>query len=558
MNSLIETFKKKQINISPMIWEHQDLANAWEIQTIIENPDVFDDFYHKYLIGDIDTIDEYYLYLLTRKFQSFSEIIPMIIKDDHKDMINALVNAADKALQEVSTKKKNLILFINNNIDKVFNAEIEKYDIRFVTLDLIAKYNTGIKKETFAYLCEHYRYLIIDRFDSFESVFEKSPELFDLLFPIGVFDEIKQYRFEKTLDIWSSILRREKSKLKGTIERNIPEFYKNIVVLAQSACVDNIIQTERFIRLFYHFLQEICSPLANEFAQYAKSAEDILSKSVLKHGQSFQFTIPLDKITKEWKSIEPWEMRLFWITHFSKEEAGQTTLQSRLDEKPENEKTLIDLASSNIPSDDYYTLSHQQKLSIAASCGTGTILGILRNQETLHDYCSLVCSANSFISQFFPNEKQALSCDMEMLVSGVQLVVNNQEADSNTLSLLCYGTSMFICAYMEKLLRLFYLYLVKTKKYVQTNKATLGELLTVNNCEITAVFGEHHIKTLSFFQMQTQEKRIGRNIRNRLAHWDNMTPDLLNVSFVAQMLWIFTDILNTIFWYFLKESPEGA
>lgn len=138
----------------------------------------------------------------------------------------------------------------------------------------------------------------------------------------------------------------------------------------------------------------------------------------------------------------------------------------------------------------------------------------------------------------------------------VRLVIGNHDADEKTMHSLCYGAAMFICALSEKLLRLFYMSLIKDSLYVPINKATLGDLLSESNDDILNVFGFHHIKGLSFFLMQTPQKNVGYNIRNNLAHWSNISTDLLSPTFVAQLLWLFTDILNTVFWYFLKDSLE--
>ncbi len=80
------------------------------------------------------------------------------------------------------------------------------------------------------------------------------------------------------------------------------------------------------------------------------------------------------------------------------------------------------------------------------------------------------------------------------------------------------------------------------------------DLLSENNPHMVDVFGKTHIKNLSFFLQQTASTNVGQNIRNRLAHWANISPSLINISFVAKTLWLFTDILNTIFWYFLKDN----
>ena len=49
---------------------------------------------------------------------------------------------------------------------------------------------------------------------------------------------------------------------------------------------------------------------------------------------------------------------------------------------------------------------------------------------------------------------------------------------------LCYGTAMFICALTEKLLRTFYIHLIKDRVYIPLTSAILGTLLSPDNQEM--------------------------------------------------------------------------
>lgn len=45
---LIDEIKKRDILISLCVFDPADLATGWEVESIIENPDIFEDFYVKY------------------------------------------------------------------------------------------------------------------------------------------------------------------------------------------------------------------------------------------------------------------------------------------------------------------------------------------------------------------------------------------------------------------------------------------------------------------------------------------------------------------------------
>lgn len=554
MDSLQDLFQSKNIILSLRNYGPQDLWTGWEVKSIVENPDVFNDLYSRFPLTGISSLDDYYLYLLSRKLVGMREVIPALLQDSHKDIISKLSDDAEKALSVVGNG--DVVKFINRNFQDIFEKEKTSSDVRFVTLDLVAKYSTGISRDTFAFLCSDYGFLLIDRFDQFEKTFEQNPDLFESIYPTGSLDEINSFRVEKTLDIWCHILSKGKSSLKEPVEKRVAVLAEDIKTLSETATIDNIMQVEGTIREFYSFLQQIQSPLANEFAEYAKAAAGLLSKNILERGQSFRYEIPVEEIINRWKKTEDWEVRLLSITHDLKSEEDTLTFVSRLSMEPETKHSLLDFVSTNVPTDDFFTMSHQQTLSIMASVGTGTMIGILRNQDTLMDYLNLVASAVQLISEQLNVEGEQLLQDVGMFSALVQLVANNLEISNDATRGMCYGASMYTCAFSEKLLRVLYFHLAKDERYIPINKATIGELLVVSNTHIVDIFGENHVKNLSFFLQRTAPSNVGQNIRNTLAHWVNVSTEAMTPFFVAKMLWIYTDILNTVFWYCLKNVIE--
>lgn len=115
---------------------------------------------------------------------------------------------------------------------------------------------------------------------------------------------------------------------------------------------------------------------------------------------------------------------------------------------------------------------------------------------------------------------------------------------------------MFICAMTEKLLRSFYIYLLKDKMYVPLTSATLGTLLSYNNGEMSDIFGKDHLKNLAYFLNVVGDKKIGYDIRNSLAHWVNMDKTNLNSMLVAELFYLYTDVVNTLFLYLNTHNQD--
>ncbi|MBR4744125.1 MAG: hypothetical protein IK082_08050 [Oscillospiraceae bacterium] len=554
MDSLKKTLDRRRIMISLRPFGPQDLGTGWEARSIIENPDIFEDLYSHFPLSGIYNLDDFFLYLLSLKLIRMREVIPLLLHEEHKVVISRLSENAKQAISGISNG--DVIRFINESIQDIFSEDTTSYDIRSVTLDLIAMYLLGINKETLGFLCNNYGYLLIDRFEQFEKVFEQHPDLFESIFHTGHLDEVDSFRLEKVLDIWCHILNKGRSSLKETVASYVNVLAEDVEKLIETASIDNIMQVERTTRIFHRFLQRIKSPLANKFAGFAKKASDLLSEYILERGQSFKYEIPVEEMINRWKKTEDWVVRLMSITHGLKPDGDTLTYISRLSKEPEAKRSLIDIVSTNIPTDDYFKMSHQQMLSVIDSIETGTMVGIIRNQETLLDYLNLVATATTWISEQLNAEGEQLLSDIEMFSALVQLVANNLEIKDNVMRGICYGAAMYSCALAEKLLRILYMHLAKDERYIPVNNATIGDLLVVRNTHIVDVFGENHIRNLSFFLQRTVPTNVGQNIRNTLAHWADITPEVMTPFFVAKTLWLFTDILNTVFWYCLKDVTE--
>ena len=556
MESIRDVLKQNSISLSLPIYGMDDLATGWEVKSVIENHVFFLEYYDCKSLDRLITIEDYYDYLIALKLISFTEVVPLLLHEEHKPIISEIIGCVKQSIAKID--KSEVIRYINTNASKIFSKESfeDYYDVFDVTLNIIAKYNSGIKKEVFEILCKECKYYLVVRFDQFERIFELFPDLFEMLYPINGLEYINFANLERTLDIWYHILNKNKSNLKESVNKQIELLFNDLKYLADSLTVENVLINEGPIREFYLFLQQIQSPMANEFVKYAKAAEELLSKNILERGQSFQYEIPIEEIISKWKQTEKWEFRLLSLTHDLKATEDYFTFLSRLSCKPEPHHPLIDIVSTNVPTDDYFTISHQQRLSISASIGTGTMLGILRSQDTLIDYLSFLASAISLVIKQLNAEGEHLQQDISMLSAMLQLVVNNPNISNDAKYGMCYSASMYMCALSEKILRILYLHLAKNEKYIPINKATMGELLVTSNTYMVDVFGEDHIKNLSFFLQKTTQMNVGQNIRNSLAHWANISTESMKPDFLAKMLWIFTDIINTVFWYCLSDVVE--
>lgn len=555
MESLRELLDKNIITFSLQNFGPNDLASHWEVREILDHPDIFDNLFDNNPLNDITSIDDYFFYFFSVKISAWDEALIQDYKEGFADKLRTLKNKAAKIVSSIDYRQ--IIKYINCHYSEVFSEKFDKSDIYDVTFEFITQHKNGIDIKVYSFLCSNFPFLMVNGFGELESIFDKNPELFEVLFPSGDYETIQSLGIDETLDIWSHIYNKGKSTLKNKIDQKIPALYKDIKHLAETSTNDNILIVNRTIHIFYSFLKEIKSLKTYEFAEIVKTSDVLLSKHLDEHGSHFRFEIPVKELSQKWENIDNWILRLGSISHSFRNNNGKVEAISKLDFGPEGKKPIIDFFSSNHPSDDFFTNTHQQKLNIMAQFGIGTMLGIIQKDETRKDFFLLIKSAIKQISTEFEFDGDELMEDFEMLESMINHLYQNIDSSLTTIHSLCYGPSMFLCALSEKLLRVCYFHLIRNKLYVPVNKVTLGKLLDKNNTELSNLFGENHIMNLAYFFDDIKPKNIGCAYRNSLAHWASISASLLIPEFVMELLWLFTDILNTIFWSTIKcEDSE--
>ena len=540
MNTIKEYLNQYNISIS---LGHSTISffAAWEIKSIIENPIGIEELYKSHPLKAINTIDDFYLYFLTCKIVTFSDAIPSLVQEDHKELITKVVALAREQLKNIN--RGLVIKFINSHIEDIFECE-DSSDYQNVTIEFIANNNSGIAENIWEYLAKQHGYLLLNNYADIEKKIESNPCLFKLIFSPMSLSLVESFRFDTVMDIWTHIIHKKESKLKEIVRELNEQLYPEMVALANNATIDNVLLIETKTTRYFNFLKSINSPMANTFSPTDKSIQDLLTKNLTEKGQHFEYEIPVKEIVDNWKSTKMWELRLLTLTHERILDNESVDMVSRLNADNSIPSAFLDMIKTNVPTDKDFPLSKQQGLSLLSNILSGTIAEIIINSDTLMDYLSQITSAVHFLSEKRNINDDSLDKDAYYLINQIKSISD------------CYGASMFSLAFAEKILRLTYIDISKNDLYVPENKGTLGELLNEGNHYIVGIFGIKHIKCLTYFLLQTPSTKIGYNTRNALAHWNGISIDNMNLQFFSRCLWLFTDILNTVFWYYIKRGEE--
>ena len=527
-----------------------DYDTFYDIPRILDNRDSFFKLVCSNHLETIESLSEYLNYLFFKKIGSLQEIIPLLKEETDKQYFQQLCDAANEQLNNID--KQTLIRFVNDHYKEIFNSNNNKYLLSEITLDLIVgPFKSGINDEVFEYLAQDYNYSLLTRFNSFQSLFEEKPELFEKLFHHKTLAEIQQLRFDCVFPIFLYIWNGKNPQLKNIISPIIENIITDTEKLVENSSADssNIISVEHVFQNVYAFLKKIKHQKANDFYKYSQQIEAKVRDYLVKHGQSITCELPAKEILEYIKTRSSWQAQILSLTHsYKKSDAGEGLI-SLLAFSSKGKQRIIDFVGSNMANDNYFTPSHQQQLQIYSDTGAATVFAIWHDEELCSRFQQGISEFLGFISQQCDCYEN-LANDVNLLRVMLQPVILSDSPEKEYLKPLCYGAAMFICAMTEKLLRTVFFSMMKSEAYVPLTSSNMGSLLSPNNLVMVSIFGEDHIKNLAYFLNSVGDKRIGADIRNRLAHWAEIQEDNLQSMLVAKLLFLYTDILNTIYLHY--------
>ena len=556
LKSILEELENQGIYFSLNCDEEILWGNLIDIREVLDNKDFVQGIISSFHLRGIESIFDYLDYLYLKKLTLLSEKVDAIKRDEDKQIILQISDLAKQRCDNIDNGA--IIRFINKNYKNIFSEENHKYSLPQVTLSIIIPFQAGIRREVFEHLANNYNYLLLQKFQDFQKRFESDPQLFEMLFHKKNLEEVQELRLDCVFPIFVSIWNGKNTELK--------EIVKPIVdrVISDMECrIDDLSSIElRELFIMEQLFQQVCDfikkikhPKANKFCELSYQIEEKVSEELKTHGHRVRHKIPVDEIINRIKCISNWEQKMLLLTHEIRQENKAITAASRLAIPSSGKQHLVDFASSNIPSDEYFTHSHQSLLYQFLSVGSATISAMWHDEELFPNCLGWYVYFLNFISNKIELSSN-LGDDIELLYIMLQPVILSDDEDKRDLSPLCYGTGMFICALIEKLLRSVYIWLQKDHMYVPISSATMGSLLSPDNKDMENIFGRDHLMNLSFFLSTVGEKKIGLNIRNSLAHWTELDSRNLNSMMVARLMYLYTDIVNTLFWYFCDSETD--
>lgn len=475
---------------------------------------------------------------------------------DSSEWLKSIIEEAEK----VFIKKSDIaIKYINGHAQDIFGEQQTDAELKYASLDFIIECLIGSDYSVFEYIRRNCDSLttkrIYDRLiKALSRDTEKEKPLFHALFPSGHIEAVSQLGLHAVLDIWSHEYSKDDSPFRSDIDRYAAELCQDAESLCKNLSVESVLNIEPVVKSVSLFLHAIRSPKAEEFLEYLKKADDLKRQYFSDRQSSVKCKFTVWNI-EHWKTIDNSDLKLLVLTH--KINDGFSQYKSYLDEEIQSASLTGNCA--DIASDNFFTADRQQYLSVLECFQSSVFADILNDQAAFEGYSGLIRSAIHSVLRQMSLSENALDDDLNMLLSMLGLVSRNMDVPGQELEVLCYGPSVFLCSFMEKLLYLFHRHLAKNRVYVPA-EMTFSDLLRVDNDNnyLLKAFGCTYIRCLAYFLSKTPDTRIGRNYRNNLAHWaSGMRPDEMTPRLTSCLLWLFTDVVNSVLLH-LDSLSDGS
>ncbi len=550
--NIIEKLKLQNIESQIKYYGLEDLATGIAVGQFLDGKEII---LQNYVDFKISNIDEYIDYVYLENITKFEEVIPYV-REDKKEEFQKFINDCKKLFDKY--KKKEFVNYIFNNYVEIFEYKKEEevpsfleFNLREYTIIALANYKNKINDALLNYIIGNQIYILIDNFEHWQEYFKKNPQQFEKLLSKKNIEKIFSLRHEEIFDILIAFYNIDKFKdVVKKISESIFEIIKKMFFGTND--YNSIWESYYTLDECLYFFRKIKSAKTHKIEEELNIQKDIFDVGLKKNGQRVEFEIDLKPFKENFenKSI-PREIRILSITHGKDKD---NVLTSFVDNAINHEgKVLSDIISRNNPgTNEYFTSARLRCLNLYTFEIKGKLDIILSITENIKEYIDGVYEKIKWICKNLNlnNENEDFDENIGMLYQYLIDLANIDKEHVTSVKNMCYGLSMFLCGFIEKILRTIYKNSISKDIYMPDANTTLKNLLD-DKIIINKILGFNQVQCLKYLLIKADyEKNVGLNIRNDLAHLNARTIKKLKYDMVLELLAYFTLIINTTCLYY--------
>lgn len=542
--NIVRLLKDNGVTSQIRFYGINDMATGFEVKNLLENKEIIDNYLKK-IKCKITNLDEYIDYLYLRCMVHYDEIIPNVREDIREKFSNQITE-----MKEIFSKyqEKDLAMFVKNNYEEILNEEYKglylKQDVIDYTIEFLLKYCSK-DNEIIKYIITNFSYKVYDNFDSFKKFFNKSENLeyYDLLMTEELLSKDMNYRLSEI-----------KKALETLKIQNIDKYNEKVnklVKLVKKECFDT---NEEKVMTTYTKVENVKKVLADlqhksyyEFEKELKRQAEILNEHLKKKGHSTKFEISIKPLVDIYEDdSKEWYQKSLMITH-SPDKKAHLKLITNLEYtiKYFERSQILDHVSTNCPSDQEFTYSVINNLSISMMQGKYAINYMVHDNNRLNDLLSYIfAGVNTYFgddSLYYSSER--FEFDLNMLFNAIiDFKKASSDYDDIKTKWLVYSIQSLLCGIIEKTLRNVFYDKTKENKYVNSKNATLGSL--VSSEEVIEVIGKNNCSCIEYYLLD--RNGVGKNTRNDFSHYNDSLYDKLIYDTILESLYLLLTISNIL------------
>ena len=554
--NIINFLKEQKASASLTYYGKDDMATVYQIKVLVDHEQEINEYYNKKSF-DINNIDDYIDFLFVDMYSKLSEIIPLV-RDDIKDKVQIEVNYLNDIRKKYRDSDCNK--YIKNNFGTVLNIEsLKKYDLRaYEIIDITLNYikdNFKVFKENkniYEYIVENYAYKIFYNFNEYRKIFDKYPEFYNILFS----EDILKGQMYTKISHLEDALKVIKIKDIELYNDTINLILKIIKERSFNTNLEKVMYTFNDIKATRKLFEKIGEKSYIEIYNEEKKQEIILDEYIHKNGHKSSFEINIKDFVSVYENKEiNWEIKSLMITHGRYNKKMVSRFESVLSKK--REKNLIDLVSTNIPTNEYFTYSIQNELSIMMMFGKLMIQYMLFEDDRFEELMNYLFAGIANYTEKFNIDIPNIEDDFNMISFTLKNLVNEnkrKEKDKLIIQLWNYNAIHLIVGVFEKIIRELYYKNVQMKKYVPKEKLTLENIFKAE--ELDNMLGQANKKAFQYFL--TSDNFVGNNLRNDVCHYNNNIYEVCTLDNTLTVVYILLTLTNELLLKVIQNDSKKS
>ena len=542
--NIIKFLEKQNASASLTYYGKEDLISNYQIKILVDHEQLINEYYNQksYVINDVD---DYVDFLFVDMCSNLSEMV-LDVRDDIKEKIGAEVKYLTNIRKQYKDSDRNK--YIRNNFNIIlYIDELKKYELRgHEIVDISLNYikdNFKVFKENknmYEYIVEKYAYKIFYSFNEYKNIFDKYPELYNTLFSKDILQG-QMYTKISHLEDALRVIKKQNAILYNDTINLILEIVKE---RAFNTNVEKVMYTFNIIKATRKLFEKIGEKLYSEVYAEEKKQEIILDEYIQKNGHKSSFEINIKDFVSVYENKDiNWEIKSLMITHGMNNKKMKSRFDSILSKK--REKNLIDLVSTNIPTNEYFTYSVQNELSIMMMFGKLMIRYMLTDDDRFDELMNYLFAGVANYIEMFNIDIPNIEEDFNMISFTLKNLVNEnktKEPDELIIRLWNYNAIHLIVGVLEKIIRELYYEKIQVKKYVPKSKLTLESIFMDE--EIDGILGQANKKAFQYFL--TSDNFVGNNLRNDICHYNSNVHEICTLDNTLTVIYLLLTLTNEL------------